>query len=114
MIMDILFIILISIYVIWLLLALILLFNNYLFNAVFNKKEREVWKFLIRNVDKFNYIGTHEIGKAFRWGNYLVIIWFDNTCSIHIDTPTRKECIGTHTDKIMSNKMRDLLLTKIK
>ena len=50
----------------------------------------------------------------FRWGNYVAIIWNDNTCSIHIDTPTKSKCLGTHTDKTMSNRMRDLLLTKIK
>lgn len=112
--MEIVFIIMISILVILSLIAFIILHNNYLCNAIFNRKERKTWKFLIRNANKFNYIGTHDIGKAFRWGDYLAIIWFDNTCSIHIDTPNRKKCIGTHTDKTMSNRMRDLLLTKIK
>lgn len=87
--------------------------NNYLYNAVFNRKERKTWEFLIRNADKFNYIGAHEIGKAFRWGDYLAIIWFDNTCSIHVNTSNRKECLCTDFDKVMSNRMRDLLLLKI-
>lgn len=112
--MDIIFIIMISILVISLLLAFVIIDNNYLYNAIFNRKERKLWKFLIRNADKFDYIGTHEIGKAFRWNDYLVIIWFDNTCSIHINTSTRTKCIGTSFDKVMSNKMKDLLLAKIK
>lgn len=112
--MDIIFIIMISILVISLLLAFVIIDNNYLYNAIFNRKERKLWKFLIRNADKFDYIGTHEIGKAFRWDDYLVIIWFDNTCSIHINTSTRTKCIGTSFDKVMSNKMKDLLLAKIK
>ena len=95
-------------------LAFVIIDNNYLYNAIFNRKERKLWKFLIRNADKFDYIGTHEIGKAFRWNDYLVIIWFDNTCSIHINTSTRTKCIGTSFDKVMSNKMKDLLLAKIK
>ena len=114
MIMDIVFIILISILVILILFAFIVFPNNYLYNAVFNRKERKLWKFLIRNADKFDYVGANGLGKAFRWGDYLVIIWFDNTCSIHIDTPTRKEYLLSPFDKIMSNKMRDLLLNKIK
>ena len=100
--------------VIWILLAFIILPNNYLYNAVFNRKQRKLQKFLIRNADKFNYIGAHEIGKAFRWGDYLAVIWFDDTCSIHIGTSIRHECLATDFDKVMSNRMRDLLLTKIK
>lgn len=111
MIMDIVFIILISILVILILFVFIVFSNDYLYNAIFNRKERKLWKFLIRNVD---YIGAHELGKAFRWGDYLAIIWFDNTCSIHIGTSTRHECLGTDFDKVMSNRMKDLLLTKIK
>lgn len=110
MIRNIIFIIVISILVIWIILAFIVLSNNYLFNAVFNKKERKTWEFVIRNADKFNYIGHFTLGKVFRWGDYVAIIWCDDTCSIHIDSPTRKECLGTHADKVMSNKMRELLL----
>ena len=104
----------ISILVILLLLVFIILPNNYLYNSIFNRKDRKTWKFLIRNADKFNYIGFHAIGKAFRWGDYLAIIWFDNTCSIYINTPTRNECLVSDFDKAMSNKMRDLLLAKMK
>lgn len=110
---DIVFIITISISVILIVWGVILL-NNYLYNAVYNRKERNLWKFVIRNADKFDYISTHKLGKMFRWGDYLAIVWNDNTCSIHIDTPTRRKCLGTNFDKVMSNKMRDLLLTKIK
>ncbi len=106
--------VIISIFIIWALLAFIVLSNNYLYNAVFNRKERKLWEFVIRNADKFNYIGHFTLGKVFRWSDYVAVIWNNNTCSIHIDTPTRKECIGSCVDKVMSNKMRDLLLTKIK
>lgn len=111
--MEIKFIIAISILIIFVLWA-VMLSNNYLYNAVYNRKEREFWKFVIHNVDKFDYIGTHELGEVFRWGDYMAIIWYDNTCSIHIDSPTKMECLGTNFDKVMSNKMRDLLLAKIK
>lgn len=105
--------VIISIYIICALLGFIILSNNYLYNAVFNRKERKLWEFVICNADRFDYIATHELGKMFRWGDYLAIVWCDNTCSIHIDTPARMECLATHFDKVMSNKMRDLLLTKI-
>ena len=108
------FIIIISILIIWILLTFVLLYNNYLYNAVFNRKERKLWKFAIRNVDKFEYVRDNELGIMFAWKDYVIYVWKDNTCSIHINTPTRRECLGTHADKIMSNKMRDLLLTKIK
>lgn len=114
MIMDIVFIIIISVLVIWICSMLVILHNNYLFNAVFNRKQREVWKFVIRNVDKFNYIGNLTTSKVFRWNDYLAIVWDDNTCSIHIDGPIRSECIAIDFDKVMSNKMRNLLLNKIK
>lgn len=104
----------ISIFIIWVLLAFIALSNNYLYNANFNRKEREVWEFVIRNADKFDYVGNSTISKEFRWGDYLAIIWVDNTCSIHINTPTRNECLATHFDKVMSNKMRELLLIQRK
>lgn len=112
--MDVLFIILVSILVILIVFAFIVFPNNYLYNAVFNRKKRKLWKFFIRNADKFDYVGELIISKVFRWGDYLAIIWVDNTCSIHISTPTRKECLATDFDKVMSNRMKDLLLTKIK
>ena len=112
--MDIVFIIIISLFIIWVLLTFIVLSNNYLYNVVYNREERNNWKFVIQNADKFDYICSNELGKMFRWGNYVALIWNDNTCSIHIDTPTKSKCLGTHTDKVMSNRMRDLLLTKIK
>lgn len=114
MIIDIVFIIMISLLIVIILLGFIVLYNNYLYNTIFNREERNNWKFVIQNADKFEYISTHELGKMFRWGDYVAIIWNDNTCSIHIDTPTKSKCLGAHTDKTMSNKMRDLLLTKIK
>ena len=112
--MDTTFITIISILIIYVLIMSILLCNNYLYNAICNRKERKTWKFVIRNVDKFNYIGTNELNKKFRWNDYIAIIWNDNTCSIHVITPTRHKCLGTHLDKVMSNRMRDLLLTKIR
>lgn len=112
--MDIVFIILISILVILILFAFIVFPNNYLYNAVFNRKQRKLWKFFIRNADKFDYVGELTISKVFRWSDYLAIIWVDNTCSIHTGTLTRNECLATGFDKVMSNRMKDLLLTKIK
>lgn len=103
----------ISILVILVLLAVIM-FNNYLYNAIFNRKDRKFWKFIIRNADKFNYICTSKLGKEFHWGDYIAIIWNDNTCSIHVDTPVRVKCLVSDFDKVMSNKMRNLLLSKIK
>lgn len=107
-------IIMVSILIILILLSLITFSNNYLYNAIFNRKQRKFWKFIIRNADKFDYIGNSILGKSFRWGDYIAIIWFDDTCSIHVDTPTRRQCLVTDFDKVMSNRMRDLLLNKIK
>lgn len=114
MIMDIVFIILISILVILILFAFIVFPNDYLYNAVFNRKQRKAWEFAIHNIDKFEYDGDYTLGKVFRWGDYVAVIWNNNTCSISISSPNRIECLGSPIDKVMSNRMRDLLLTKIK
>ena len=111
--MKIIFIIVSSVLFICILFSIITLCNNYLYNAVFNRKERKLWKFVIRHVDKFEYVCTNELGTKFTWKDYVIYVWNDNTCSIHIDTPTRRECLGTHADEVMSNKMKCLLLAKI-
>lgn len=95
-------------------LGCIICCNNYLFNAVFERKSRKFWKFIIKNADRFEYVGSHELGKIFVWGEYFVVIWSDNTCSVHIDTSDRHECIVAHTDEVMANKMIKLLSHKIK
>ena len=112
--MDIVFIIIISLSILWLLIAFTAITNNNIYNIIFNRKERKAWEFAIHNINKFEYDGTYELGKTFRWGDYVAVIWNNNTCSIHISSPTRIECIGSYVDKVMSNKMRDLLLDKIK
>lgn len=114
MIMEIVFIILISLLILWLLMAFTAITNNNIYNIIFNRKERKAWEFAIHNIDKFEYDGDYILGKVFRWGYYVAVIWNNNTCSINISSPNRIECLGSPIDKVMSNKMRDLLLSKIK
>ena len=104
----------IIVFIILVFLAYVIFYNNYLYNAIFKRKSRKFWKFIIKNADKFEYIENHALGKIFVWGDYVAYIWNDNTCSIHINTPNRHECLVAHTDEVMANKMRDLLLSKIK
>lgn len=107
----------IEIIIILLIIILILLFllfaacyNNYLHNVIFNRKKRKLWKFIIKNVDKFEFSRETALGKCFTWGHYRAVIWYDNTCSIHIGN----ECILSDFDKIMSKRMYKLLSDKVK
>ena len=95
-------------------LTFVIFYNNYLYNAVFERKSRKLWKFFIKNADKFEYVTDTGLEKRFVWGDYIAIIWSDNTCSIHVKTPNIRKCLVSPFDIVMSNKMFELLLDKIK
>lgn len=103
-------IILLIIMLILLLLLFVICYNNNLYNIIFNRKKRNFWKFIIKNVDKFEFTHETALGKLFVWGDYKAVIWYDNTCSIHINN----ECILSSFDKVMSKRMYNLLLDKVK
>lgn len=95
--------------------------SNNLYCAIFEWKDRKLWKKFIKNCDKFRYVPSihRALGKRFisDCGNYEVVVW-DNTsvvdeglCSVH-DVKS-DECILSPFDERMSKILADKLLEKI-
>lgn len=95
--------------------------SNSFYCAIFERKDRKLWKKLIKDCDKFKYVPSvyETLEKSFisDCGKYEVIVW-DNTlviyeglCSVH-DTKSNN-CILSPFDKKMSKILADKLLKKI-
>ena len=93
--------------------------SDNLFCAIFNCKERRLWRKFIRDYNNFKFLYSDNFGKEFisNCGNYRVIIWGNNSfieeglCSVH-DAKT-DECILSSFDKRMSKIMANKLLSKL-
>ena len=93
---------------------------NSLYCAIFERKDRKLWKKFIKDYDNFRYVPSiyKTLGKRFisDCGNYEVIVW-DNTsvgkglCSVH--DVKLDDCILSPFDKKMSKILADKLLEKI-
>ena len=94
-------------------------FSNNLFCAIFNWKERILWRKFIKDYNNFKLFSSDNSGKEFisNCGNYVVIIWDNSSfiekglCSVH-DAKTN-ECILSFFDKRMSKIMANKLLSKL-
>lgn len=94
--------------VIFAILLLIITTTNYFYCAIFEYKDRKLWRKFIKDYKKFQLGGKIDGYKLFVSddGKYHIIIYANNTCSIH----TRDcKCILSNFDKIMSKKMAKLL-----
>lgn len=94
--------------------------SNSLYCAIFERKDRKLWKKLIKDCDKFKYVPSiyRTLGKCFisDCGNYEVVVW-DNTsviekglCSVH--DIRSNNCILSPFDKKMSKILADKLLKR--
>lgn len=96
--------------------------SNSLYCAIFERKDRKLWKKLIKDCDKFKYVPSiyKTLGKHFisDCGNYEVVVW-DNTsvsvieeglCSVR-DIKSNN-CILIPFDKKMSKILADKLLKR--
>ncbi len=87
--------------------------------AIINRKERRLWRKLIRDYNNFKLLSSDNSGKEFisNCGNYRVIIWDNSSfiekglCSVH-DANTAK-CILSSFDKRMSKILANKLLSKL-
>lgn len=94
-------------------------FSDNLSCAIFNWKERKLWRKFIRDYNNFKFLSSDNFGKEFisNCGNYTVIIWDNNPfiekglCSVH-DAKT-DECILSSFDKRMSKILANKLLSKL-
>ena len=93
-----------------LIVGLVILFNNYLYCSIFCKEERQTWRFVIDNIDKFTLTYCDDIGKWFTWGDYVVILWTNYECSVHLES--KPVCLAGGFDKVMVKKVTKLLKDK--
>ena len=95
--------------------------SNSLYCAIFEWKDRKLWKKLIKDCDKFKYVPSvyKTLGKRFisDCGNYEVIVW-DNAsvideglCSVH--NIRSNKCILSPFDKKMSKILANKLFSKL-
>ena len=101
--------------IIWLILIVFLILvltNRRLYCYFFDNKEYKLWKNYIKDVDKFKYHERCLIGYKFIIPNTNIsaYVWDDGRCSIHNEF----DCICCFFDKYHSNKMKKLLMDKIK
>lgn len=95
--------------------------SNSLYCAIFEWKDRKLWKKFIKDYDNFQYVPSiyKTLGKRFisDCGNYEVVVWdntsfIDGLCSVR-DVRSGK-CILSHFDRKMSKILADKLLEKIR
>jgi hypothetical protein len=87
--------------------------------AIFNWKERKLWRKFIKDYNNFKLLSSDNSGKEFisNCGNYIVIIWDNSSfiekglCSVH-DAKT-DDCILSTFDKRMSKILANKLLSKL-
>ena len=93
--------------------------TNQTYNFVFNHNSWKLWKYYIKNYDKFEYSHTNTSLFSYKAHAFKLpgtdieaYIWFHEgypTCSIH----DKEGCILSGFDKYHSKKMSKLLLRKI-
>lgn len=94
-------------------------FSDNLSCAIFNWKERKLWRKFIRDYNNFKLLSSDNSGKEFisNCGNYIVIIW-DNSSFIEkglssVHNAKTDECILSTFDKRMSKILANKLLSKL-
>ena len=105
-------IIIIWIFIIVLLAFAIIFSSNRLYCYFFEHKEWDRWKKYIKDIDKFEYCESYSNTHIFRILNMDVTayIWSDGDCTIHDGT----KCVCCSFDKYHCNKMKRLLMDKIR
>ena len=102
----------ILIFIIISLVFAIIFSSNRLYCYLFEHKEWDRWKKYIKDIDKFEYCESLSNTHRFVIPNTDIsaYIWNDGTCSIHYKTG----CICCDFNKYQSNKMKKLLMNKIR
>lgn len=86
---------------------LIITSNDNLYCVVYKRKDRKLWKYLIKNASQFKQIYETEKSIMFKWNEYEVYARkFDELTSVH----TKYECILSSFDTKMSKKMYNSLV----
>ena len=90
----------------------IVFYSNRLYCYFFEHTLWNRWKMYIKNIDKFEYsesfLNTHRF--ILPNTDISAYVWIDGTCSIHYKTG----CICCSFDKYHCNKMKRLLMDKIR
>lgn len=97
----------------------ILSLSDNLFCAIFNWKDRRLWRKFIRDYDNFKFLYSDNSGKEFisNCGNYRVVVWGNSSfieeglSSVH--NAKTDECILSTFDKRMSRILANKLLSKL-
>ena len=95
------------------LFAFAIIFSSHrLYCYFFEHKEWNRWKKYIKDIDKFEFCENYSNTYSFAIPNtdITAYIWSNGGCSIHNKT----RCICCTFDKYHSNKMKKLLMDKIK
>lgn len=89
-----------------------LLFNDTVYNYLFEHKDWKLWKKYIKSVDEFKYVDNFisRLAPHFTNGEVTAIIWEDGLCSIH--EKDGRKCILCSFDEKHSKEFADKLLEK--
>lgn len=94
--------------------------SNSFYCAIFERKDRKLWKKFIKDCDKFKYVPSayKTLGKSFisDCSNYEVVVWdntsfIDGLCSVH--DVRSNDCILSPFDEKMSKILANKLLSKL-
>ena len=97
-----------NIALIFAILLLVIITTNYFYCAIFEYKDRKLWRKFIKDYKKFQLIGEIDKNKLFVSddGKYHIVVRANNICSIH----TRDcKCVLSNFDKMRSKKMAKVL-----
>ena len=72
------------------------------YNYIFEHEEWKVWKYFIKNAEKFQIEYIIDKAEVYIWEQYKAIIWEDGLCSIHTENG---ECLACTFNKKLSKQM---------
>ena len=85
---------------------LIVITNRNLYCAVFEHKDRKLWKFFIENVNKFKVVGSWDNSTVLEYDGYKIWVWhYSKSTSVHLDC----KCVLCGFDGKMSKQMYNTL-----
>ena len=86
---------------------MIIIVNNHnLYCTVYERKDRKLWKYLIKNASQFKQTYETERSIMFEWNGYKLFVWKTNEL---VSVNKNDKCILSYFDKKMSKKMYNSL-----
>lgn len=85
---------------------LIIITNRNLYCAIFEHKDRKLWKYFIKNANNFKIVGSWSNSTVLEYDEYKIWVWHDSkSTSVHLED----KCVLCGFDEKMSKQMYNTL-----